>query len=77
MCVIQAECLITSDMSSQLQHAQRGRGEGRKFIFLSQVFTARKQSSHFSSSFGVGVRAHVSVGEWWWCGSYRSKAYVF
>lgn len=51
------ECLITSNMSSQLQHAQQGKREGRKYIFLSQVCTARKQPSHFSSSFGVGVQA--------------------
>lgn len=57
MCVIETERLITSDMSSQLQHAQQGKREGRKYIFLSQVCAARKQPSHFSSSFRVGVEA--------------------
>lgn len=57
MCVIETECLITSDMSSQLQHAQQGKREGRKYIFLSQVCTARKEPSHFSSSSRVGVWA--------------------
>lgn len=62
MRVIQTECLITSDMSSQLQHAQQGKREGRKYIFLSQVCTARKQASHFSSSSGVGVGAVSQPG---------------
>lgn len=57
MCVVQTECLITSNMSSQLQHAQQRKREGRKYIFLSQVCTARKQLSHFSSFSRVGARA--------------------
>lgn len=57
MCVIEIECLITSDVSSQLQHTQQGKREGRKYIFLFQVYTARKEPSHFSSSSRVGVRA--------------------
>lgn len=77
MCVIQTECLITSNMSSQQQHAQQGKREGRKYIFLSQVCIARKQSSHFSSSSRVGVRAVFSAGEWWLFGSRGSEVWCF